>query len=614
MPKIVDECTKKVLANPDFKPKKGKTKEESAWAICTAMYNRGELKNSTSEGEIMTFAEETALAEDWAEKHKGEYQEIIQVMEKFADGVKAQIITVAESVGKREAMDEIYKLVGALQDSVYSIMANDEVADKKAEILKQIAEFKKIADEKLDALEDFKATDEDRNKQKARAKKYGISIRDGGNVTKPGQWKSVSDDQWGDPVNYSYPCPNYNQTVAAIRYWGKETNKSKYSSKDQGIISARLKRFAKKFGVGGDKEKHGEGDEYEIITFNKKVEYTISENQDGTVNVTQLPIFQLGEHRGYDYNQEWADQVIATHNQLKSEYGFKPPVFIGHKEKEGEEKPAVGLFDNLRLVDDILVADMRVGKQFVNEFPYRSVEVSKSSHDITGLALLGATPPHFKFEPISFKEGDDDKIYLIFSDENINPEGGEIMGDLKFVLDEESKGFFSELFKPLTDLFKGKKKETPDLEKEVYSKDEVEELKKKTENDMVIKFKEGEKKKDLEVLEKVLFKTEDKDQKGEVFAPALKPKILALFAQVDNHTTIKFSEKDKEIETNGYQLLKDVFSQILNSKEAVIELGERSAFQKMEPPDKNEKFSDEDAVRIGKEAAGKVNLEPKKKE
>lgn len=525
MPVIVEECTKKILANPDFKPKKGKTKEESAWAICTAMYKRGDLKSSTSEEEIITFAQKMTLAFDadklvegkakvWVEKHKEEYQEIIQVMEDFADGTATEIITVAEAVGKREAMDEIYKLVSALQDSVYSIMGNDQISDKKAKILKQIAEFKKIADEKIEALEDFKATDK-----------------------------------------------------------------------------------------------------YDIITFSKKVKYTLSDNQDGTVNITHLPIFQLGEHRDYDYDQDWANQTIATHNQLKSDYGFKPPVFIGHKEKEGEEKPIVGFFDNLRLVEDILVADIvKLPKQFATEFPYRSVEVSKSSHDITGLALLGATPPHFKFEPISFKEGNSDKIYLIFSDENINPEGGEIMGNVKFELADESKGFFTELFQPVRDLFKGKKKETPDPDpdKEVYSKDDVAELKKKTEEDMVIKFKEEEKKKDIESLEKVLFKTEDKDQKGKVFAPALKARILALFAQVDNHNTIKFSDNGKESETTGYQLVKDIFSQILNSKEAIIELTEKSAFQILAPPDKNEKFSDEDATRVGKEAAAKVNPVEKK--
>ena len=44
MPKKVEECVKKVLANKDFKPFKGKTKEESAWAICQAQYKKDKEK------------------------------------------------------------------------------------------------------------------------------------------------------------------------------------------------------------------------------------------------------------------------------------------------------------------------------------------------------------------------------------------------------------------------------------------------------------------------------------------------------------------------------------------------------------------------------------------
>ncbi len=37
--------------------------------------------------------------------------------------------------------------------------------------------------------------------QKARSARYGIGVKDGGNVTKPSKWSSVPDGQWGDPVN-----------------------------------------------------------------------------------------------------------------------------------------------------------------------------------------------------------------------------------------------------------------------------------------------------------------------------------------------------------------------------------------------------------------------------
>lgn len=91
--------------------------------------------------------------------------------------------------------------------------------------------------------------------QEARSRKYGIAIRKGGNVTKPSEWEDVPDSEWGDPVNYAYPCPDVEQTQAALRYWGKAKNKAKYSGEDQATITARLKKFAKKFKVGEFAEK-----------------------------------------------------------------------------------------------------------------------------------------------------------------------------------------------------------------------------------------------------------------------------------------------------------------------------------------------------------------------
>lgn len=100
-----------------------------------------------------------------------------------------------------------------------------------------------------DAKSKFTATEEDKKAQEARSSKYGISIRDDGNVTRPSEWTNVPDEQFGDPVNYVYPCPNYNQTVAALRYWGKSENQSKYSGEDKTTITKRLLSFAKKYKV-----------------------------------------------------------------------------------------------------------------------------------------------------------------------------------------------------------------------------------------------------------------------------------------------------------------------------------------------------------------------------
>jgi len=38
MPKEYDDCVKGIIGNPDFKPQKGRTKKESAYAICTKQF------------------------------------------------------------------------------------------------------------------------------------------------------------------------------------------------------------------------------------------------------------------------------------------------------------------------------------------------------------------------------------------------------------------------------------------------------------------------------------------------------------------------------------------------------------------------------------------------
>lgn len=92
--------------------------------------------------------------------------------------------------------------------------------------------------------------DEAREARKARSKKYKIGIKEGGHVTKPGEWESVPDDQWLDPVNYRYPCPDAAQTKAAASYWGQADNQKQYTSEERSKINERLNKFRKKFNIG----------------------------------------------------------------------------------------------------------------------------------------------------------------------------------------------------------------------------------------------------------------------------------------------------------------------------------------------------------------------------
>ena len=61
-PKKVDECVKSLMADPDFKPQKGRTKEESAWAVCTAKFKEYTLKTKQTEENKMKVKKD-AVAE-----------------------------------------------------------------------------------------------------------------------------------------------------------------------------------------------------------------------------------------------------------------------------------------------------------------------------------------------------------------------------------------------------------------------------------------------------------------------------------------------------------------------------------------------------------------------
>jgi len=93
------------------------------------------------------------------------------------------------------------------------------------------------------------ANPDDKAAQQARSQKYGIKVRPGGNVTKPGKWANVSDEQWGDPVNYDYPLPDKVHCQNALARWGDPSNSGQYSQAEQTIIDKRITSRAKAMGM-----------------------------------------------------------------------------------------------------------------------------------------------------------------------------------------------------------------------------------------------------------------------------------------------------------------------------------------------------------------------------
>jgi len=123
-----------------------------------------------------------------------------------------------------------------------------------------------------------------------------------------------------------------------------------------------------------------------------------------------VPVFALGEHRGFRYDDAWARRALEVFQRLKRKYGYLPPVIIGHTSDTESEKPAVGFMDGLRIAGNHLVADLtgltrEVYDQIrAGRWPYRSIEVISRAAQITALALLGGTPPYMKTPPLRFSE------------------------------------------------------------------------------------------------------------------------------------------------------------------------------------------------------------------
>ena len=82
--------------------------------------------------------------------------------------------------------------------------------------------------------------------QKARSGKYGIAVLPQGHVTKPGKWKSLSDSQFGDPVNYRYPIHDKSHVRNARARFAQE----KESYKGKGKVEHRIDAAANRMGIG----------------------------------------------------------------------------------------------------------------------------------------------------------------------------------------------------------------------------------------------------------------------------------------------------------------------------------------------------------------------------
>lgn len=333
--------------------------------------------------------------------------------------------------------------------------------------------------------------------------------------------------------------------------------------------------------------------------------YKNEKNEDGSYNILNVPIFKLGKHRGFNYDESWFEKTKTNHTQDEQNDYF-PSVIIGHNDDKGE-KPARGFLKNLQLSGENILADLikipeNVFEQIKDRaFPHRSIEVKPKSNKITALALLGGTEPYHKLpvlevfseaedaEVLSFMLNDNSelewdtsildeaqkdeslsklrRVISVFTDRlwqifNSNKDIKTIKAKTTQVLDEGSESIKTELNKIKTEVTMKTEKEP-----ELFTQDQVDAAKVAALQEGSVKYREDFKAKhgvypedyvsrmsqaeETARVEKITAFCQDlksKDFEGKAIAPALIDDVITPFLNMKDGTTVKFDDKDYDRE------------------------------------------------------------------
>lgn len=215
--------------------------------------------------------------------------------------------------------------------------------------------------------------EEARAAQEERSRKYKIGVKEGGHVTKPGEWENVPDDEWLDPVNYRYPCPDAEQTRAAASYWGQEDNQAQYNPEERSIINGRLDTFRKKHKIG---EFRKEANKMEFL---KKLIAKLKMKEDSTEDQV-MQEFDKIMAKNADLEKQVKDGVVVV--------ASKNVMAALKLEENADEKTVVAKIESLSLGD---TAALDLAKK-VNELT-ETISAMKTD-DLTTQALKnGQTSP-----------------------------------------------------------------------------------------------------------------------------------------------------------------------------------------------------------------------------
>jgi hypothetical protein len=195
------------------------------------------------------------------------------------------------------------------------------------------------------------ATDREKAKaaQQARAKKYHIAVKDGGNVTKPGEWKDLPDSAFGDPVNYRYPMADKAHADNAAARWGDPENRTQYSSAEQKIIGDRILARQKHFGTKAAQDDKKEstsvlsGESVSLVSGSGPSSSTATRPRSRIATIQVCWIEDNARSlNGRIYPKEAVDRLIASAIRKLADPNSLPiTCFLSHADADEDRTPAL---------------------------------------------------------------------------------------------------------------------------------------------------------------------------------------------------------------------------------------------------------------------------------
>lgn len=176
--------------------------------------------------------------------------------------------------GKFEPATEEDKAMSGVLDlrEFERVIVGDQVVDATwvADVIKAESEREKL-----------------RQAREARAKRYGIGVKEGGALTPPAGYPT-SEADYGDPVNYRYPC-DAGHARGALGYFNQDGQREDggYSAEEWAIVGERLAKAI---------SKHLEADyQYEAGKIRRKEEKAAGLNQTGNVAGDENTLIAFGD-------------------------------------------------------------------------------------------------------------------------------------------------------------------------------------------------------------------------------------------------------------------------------------------------------------------------------